>query len=192
MDQNPAISIGLKLVELFGEKISQAINKSQKTVLRFGMQVGLLTCDGRFVMNDLKANNLLYGRENQLSHWETFTIVDPKDPHVSQLDRRIHYNDNIALKAENSNTFVMANLDNNYELIAKVPHVGSWEKFILMAVEDGTLRRNVVCYGNSINLRAYNGRYVMYNMDGDHLLSAVAERPSKWEKFFLICPDSFK
>ena len=123
---------------------------------------------------------------------ETFTIVDPKDPYVSQLDRRIYYNDNIAINAENSKTFVMANLNNNYELIANVPHVGSWERFVLMAAEDDTLRRNVVCYGNSINLRAYNGKYVMYNMDGEHLLSAVADRPSKWEKFFLICPDSFK
>lgn len=194
MDLNSYISIGRTLVELFGDKIAQAIINSQKTILCFGMQVGLLACDGRFVMNDMNVNNRLYGRDNRLQFWETFIIVDPKDPHVSQPDRRVHYNSKVAFKAVNSGTFVGANLRNVAELTAIVPHVEAWETFTLLAAKDDTLRRkdNVICYGNSIVLRSHNGKYVMYNRDGDHSLSAVVDKPDKWEKFFLISPDSFK
>jgi hypothetical protein len=163
-----------------------------QVLLKYGNVVAIRTCDGTYVQPN-EDNNLVAGVPH-VREWEIYEIAEAAAPFSYVTNRSVQFGDRIALKAKKHGKFVGADLSSRNELRAWVAHVQSWETFELSSPHGRQYGRKnrTVRYGDVFALRAHNGRYVMYNRDGDRSLSAVSSHIQSWEEFIFVLPSQPK
>jgi len=193
MDPISAVSTLLgKVIDIFAPRFLSRKEAQDKTILRYGMKISILTCDGLYVMNDREKSNQLFARSSHVNEWEFFEIVSAQDVYCSIPNQPVKYGDSVAFRALNLDppNFVSARLDQGSALVAWVRWVKGWEKFTLQPYPTSATNKigKVLRYGTDFSIIANNGKFVMYNRDNDKSLSAVSERADEWEKFTFIDP----
>jgi hypothetical protein len=160
-------------------------------VVMYGAEIGIRTCDGKYVQTRLDSGSELFAIERHVKEWEIFEIVSPSSPFSIALNKAVRYGDEVALKAKNNYNFVGANLDSGQKkLTAVVPHVKEWETFTLSHPSD-ILKNELgkkVRFGDFFSLRAFSKNYVRYELDSDGSLSATAPHKKEWETFAFVNP----
>lgn len=164
--------------------------KEAESVLTYGQEVAIRTCDGKYVMADLNNFNVLVGWERHVQLWEIFTIVHASSPFSHLPKRAVRYGDQVAFLAKNVQNFVGAAWEHQCELTAWVAHVEDRETFTLLRPPKSGSRKHgkILRYGSFFALQACNGLNVKYNRDGDGRLLPEASHVQAWETFVFIDP----
>lgn len=160
-------------------------------VVKYGAEVGIRTCDGKYVQTNLDRGSELFALKRHIKGWEIFEIVSPSSPFSIAANKAVRYGEKVAFRAIINGNFVGANLDDEQKkLLAVVPHVKGWESFMLSHPSDSLKNfwGRKVRYGDFFSLRAFNGKYVIYALDSDGKLSATAPHKKDWETFAFVTP----
>jgi hypothetical protein len=166
------------------------VNLEANTV-RYGMHIALRTVDGKYVTTDLHGNAYLAGRAKKIGDWEIFEIVDPENPFSYDTTKIVHYGDIIALRAINHGHFVRSHSGRENKLIADMPWVQDWERFVLYNPNDKFLSHTFarLMYGDTFALRAHHGQYVSYVPSRNGDLESIATDIQENAIFVCIDPE---
>ena len=163
-------------------------DSSDENLLHYGDQIAILTCDGTYWQVNRDEGDKVMALAKHIKEWEFMEIVAVGDEFVSERNRVVRYNEQVAFRFLENNSFVGADLNSsNKELTARVPVVKEWETFTLLehpqkkSSKDKKLR-----YGSWFALRAYNGNHVMFDKINSKQLLASVPHIDEWESFVFI------
>lgn len=91
------------------------------------------------------------------------------------------------MRALSNGRFVGADLNSDKQLTTWATEIQGWETFTLYLTPESPAA-NVIRYGDTFALRAYNNAYVSYISTGDGRLLATASQIQTWETFVFIDP----
>lgn len=182
--------IHAKLTTPIGEAgIVQTLPSSPDNIIYYGDQVAIRVCDGTFWQVKRDDSDKIFALARHIQEWEIMQIVHPADPFIEKRNRPVRYNEMVAFHFLDNKSFVGAQLNSpNAELTARVPWVKEWETFVLVKHPKHKPKDNNARYGGWFALRAYNGKYVMFDRDNSKQLLAVVPHIDEWETFVFIPP----
>jgi len=175
-------------------EVSREWQDEDNTVIYYGDQIGIRVCDGTYWQVNRDDRDKVMGLAKHIREWEIITIVAVGDEFVSQKRRPVRYNEKVAFQFAVNNSFGGADLNSsNGELTARVPWVKEWEMFALLEhPQKPSPKDKKARYGSWFALRAYNGKYVMFDKDRTKQLLACVPHMDEWEAFVFIHPSAAK
>lgn len=163
-------------------------------LIHYGDQIAIRVCDGTYWQVNRNENDRVMALARHIKEWEIIEIVAVGDDFVSEKNRVVQYNEQVAFRFVENDSFVGTDLNSsNKELTARAPAVKEWEMFTLIehpqkkSSKDKKLR-----YGSWFALRAYNGNHVMFDKNNSKQLLASVPHIDEWESFVFIHPSSKK
>ena len=174
------------------EVIREWDDSSDVNLIHYGDQIAILVCDGTYWQVNRNDGEKVMALAKHIKEWEFIQIVAVGDEFVSERNRVVRYDEQVAFRFTENSSFAGANLNSrNKELTAHAPIVKEWEMFTLLEhpqkkpSKDKKLR-----YGSWFALRAYNGNYVMFDKNNSKQLLASVPHMDEWEAFVFIHPSS--
>lgn len=163
-------------------------------LIYYGDQIAIRVCDGTYWQVNRDNGDKVMALARHIKEWEIVEIVAVGDEFVAEKGRPIRYNEAVAFRFIDNNSFVGSDLHSeNNELTARVPWVKEWETFTLVEhPQRPPLKDSKVRYGSWFALRAYNGKYVMFDKDDSKQILACAQQIDEWESFVFIHPSMTK
>ena len=184
------VTIGVpKVAEV---KVIREWDDGEDNVIHYGDLIAIRVCDGAYWQVNRNQGDRVTATARWVREWEIIQIVAVDDDFVSEKNRVVRYNEQVAFRFVENDSFVGADLkSSNQELTARAPAVKEWETFVLLEhpkkkpSKDKKLR-----YGSWFALRAHNGKHVMFDKNDSKQLLASVPHIDDWEGFVFINPSS--
>lgn len=167
-------------------------DSSDDNLLHYGDRIAILVCDGTYWQVNKNDGDKVMALAKHIQAWELIEIAAADDEFVSERNRVVKYNDQVAFRFIENGSFVGANLNSgNKELTARASIVKEWEIFTLLEHPKKKPSKNKkLRYGSWFALRAYNGKHIMFDKDNSKQLLALVPHIDEWEAFVFIRPPS--
>lgn len=162
--------------------------------IHYGDQISIRVCDGSYWQVNRNEGDKVMALARHIKEWEIIEIVVVGDEFVAEKNRVVRYNEQVAFRFVENNSFVGADLNSsNKELSARAPVVKEWEMFTLLEHPKKTRSKDKkLRYGSWFALRAYNGKHVMFDKNNSKQVLASVPHIDEWESFVFIHPSSAK
>ena len=154
--------------------------------VKYGCQVSIKACNGRYIMCQLNRHAKLAAKADHINDWEKFEIVSSTNPFSDNRNKPVHYGEKIAFRSIANDKFVCSNLRNHGKLIASAPHIKEWEIFTIFPVQDDKKLGKIIKYEEQFTLKVHNTKQVFCRVKESDRICIESDRNDGTEIFTFV------
>jgi gas vesicle protein len=158
--------------------------------VKYGSQVSIKACNGKYIMARLNYHGKLAARADHINEWERFEIVNAEESLSENKNRPVRYGEKIAFRSIANDKFVSSDLGNHGKLVARANKLIEYEIFTLLSVENHKKLDKNIEYEEKFSLQVHNTKQVYCRVKDDGRICIDSNRTDGSEVFTFVKPSN--